>query len=42
MLKPHKQLPPVNLDAPRLTKTGYFTLPPIRRLKRMPTEALKV
>ena len=34
VLKPIRQLPPVNPRAPTLTKPGYYTVPPIKRLRR--------
>jgi hypothetical protein len=33
--------PPVNPDAPRLTKDDYFTVPDIKRLQRMRDDELK-
>ena len=32
--------PPVNLSAPTLTREGYFTLPPLKRLQRMTDDEL--
>lgn len=34
--------PPVNPEAPRLTKDDYFTVPDMRRLRRMADDELKV
>ncbi len=36
------RLPPVNPGAPQLTKDDYFTVPDMRRLKRMHEDELKV
>jgi hypothetical protein len=35
-------LPPINLNAPKLTKKGYFTVPPLKRLQRLRDEQLQV
>ncbi len=32
--------PPVNPDTPTLTREGYFTLPPLKRLQRMTDDEL--
>jgi hypothetical protein len=37
-----KLLPPVNPNAPKLTKEGYFTIPPMKHLQRLRDEQLKV
>lgn len=37
-----KRLSPVNPDAPTLTKADYFTVPPIKRLRRMTDNELQV
>lgn len=34
--------PPVNERAPQLTKKEYYTVPPLKKLKRMTDEALQV
>ena len=33
---------PVNDEAPVLTRKDYYTIPPLKKLKRMPNAALKV
>eukprot|EP00884_Botryococcus_braunii_P010934 jgi/Botrbrau1/19842/Bobra.0124s0078.1 len=34
-------LPPINPNAPKLTKKGYFTVPPLKRLQRLRDEQLQ-
>ncbi|KAK9829172.1 hypothetical protein WJX72_004291 [[Myrmecia] bisecta] len=36
-----RRLPPLNPNAPRLTKPSYFTVPPIKRLRRMTNAQLE-
>ncbi len=42
VVRAQRQRPPVNPEAPILTKTGYYTVPPVKRLKRMTNQQLKV
>jgi hypothetical protein len=42
VVRAQRQRPPVNPEAPVLTKTGYYTVPPVKRLKRMTNQQLKV
>lgn len=41
IVKAVRHRPPINPEAPKLTKLGYFTVPAIKQLKRMPNESLK-
>ncbi|KAK9834736.1 hypothetical protein WJX74_008822 [Apatococcus lobatus] len=41
VLRPIRQLPPVNSRAPALTKPGYYTVPPIKRLRRYSDQQLR-
>lgn len=37
-----RQLPPINEEAPRLSKKDYYTIPAMKKLRRMTSESLKV
>ena len=38
---PARAMAPVNPSAPTLTKEGYFTVPPFKRLRRLPDDNLR-
>lgn len=42
VVRAQRQRPPVNPEAPILTKKGYYTVPPVKRLKRMTNQQLRV
>lgn len=37
-----KRIPPMNPNAPVLSKEDYFTIPPIKRMRRFSDEELQV